>query len=203
MADWKVSLSGNIIQGNTRYFTAQKKRCGGGGEKTSEALQKYLFVLCSKALKLFSNFEPLESVTCWQHFTRNVSFVWFETAEIITSKWKNYNIESNISMYCTSSTSLLMTSVEQFTQYLFFLLTKEVLSLYLFSTLASWKTLEEKKIIFFWGVYLLLWFLTWIENVPLALSSHLFWPSCYWKVWVLVNKDTVFKQMSLTVKKTR
>lgn len=99
-----------------KILHSTKKRCGGGGEKTSEALQKYLFVLCSKALKLFSSFEPLESVTCWQHFTCNVSFVWFETAEIITPKWKNYNTERNIRTYCTSSTALFMTSVEQFMQ---------------------------------------------------------------------------------------
>lgn len=96
-----------------KILHSTKKRCGGGGEKTSEALQKYLFGLCSTALKLFSSFEPLKSVTCWQLFTWNVSFVWFETAETITPKWGDYNTERNISMYCTSSVSILMTSVDQ------------------------------------------------------------------------------------------
>lgn len=94
-----------------------KKRCGVGGEKTSEALQKFFFVLCSTALKLFNSFESLKSVTCWQLFTWNVSFVWFETAEIIIPKWEDYNTERNISMYCTSSTSLLMTIVDQLMEY--------------------------------------------------------------------------------------
>lgn len=50
-------------------------------------------------------------------FTWNVSFMWFEIAEIITPKWEHYNTERNISVYCTSSTSLLMTSVNQLMEY--------------------------------------------------------------------------------------
>lgn len=96
----------------TQDTSQHKKRCGGGGEKTSETLQKYLFVLCFTALKLFSSFELLKSVTCWQLFTWNVSFVWFETAEIIIPKWQGYNTERNISMHCISCTSILMTSVD-------------------------------------------------------------------------------------------
>lgn len=96
-----------------KILHSTKKRCGGGGEKTSQALQKYLFVLCSTDLKVFSSFQPLKSVTCWQLFKWNVSFVGFETAEVITPKGEDYNTERNISMYSTSSTSLLMTSVDQ------------------------------------------------------------------------------------------
>lgn len=137
----------NIIWGNTRYFPAQKKRCGGGGETTSETLQKYLFVLCSTALNFFSSFEPLRSVTCWQHFTWNVSFVWFETAEIRTPKWVDYNTERSIRLYCPSSISLLMTNVDQLMVYLIFLFIHKsrFVSRSLFHSFASWKSSEEKQ----------------------------------------------------------
>lgn len=146
----------------------KKKRCGVGGEKTSEALQKYLFVLCSTALKLFNSFEPLKSVTCWQLFTWNVSFVWFETAEIITPKWEDYNTERKIAMYFTSSTTLLMT-LHRPTDGIASILSVLFLRVHFYLRF------------FFLFVFLLIK-LNWMNNISLEILSNLFWPTCYCKL---------------------
>jgi len=59
-----VSLSGNIIQLNTRYFKAQKKGVAVEERKYQKHCKNTFWFFCSTALKLLSSFEPLKNATC-------------------------------------------------------------------------------------------------------------------------------------------